>query len=295
LNPQFFITGGFTAGCGFPLIGANELGICGTARAPGNTATRPFPTAGTVYIFESTAKSRYDSLQLQLRGRYGLLGTSSQFQVAYTFSKVKDDVSDVFDLAGAPALPQDSRTFAGEYAPANFDVRHRISYNYVTDLSSWGGSNAFASFLFKGTQIAGTGFFQTGQPFTVNSIFDLNLDGNLTDRPNTTSGLQQTGDRSRPIVRTASLSSLYPTIGTSGAVPRNAFRAGNLWIANVSLIKNFKFTEDKGLTLRMDVFNVLNHANFGIPVRFLEAPGFGFATDTVTPGRRIQFAIKYSF
>jgi hypothetical protein len=30
-------------------------------------------------------------------------------------------------------------------------------------------------------------------------------------------------------------------------------------------------------------------------VRFLEAPGFGQATDTITPGRRIQFALKYNF
>jgi hypothetical protein len=295
LNPQFFITGGFTTGCGNPLIGANELGVCGTARAPGNGLTRPFPSVGTVYIFESTARSRYDSLQVQARGRYGLLGSSSQFQVAYTFAKVKDDVSDVFDLAGAPALPQDSRTFAGEYAPANFDVRHRISYNYITDLSNWGRSNAFLRFLFNGTQVAGTGFFQTGQPFTVNSIYDLNLDGNLTDRPNTTTGIRETGDRSRPLVLTVPAGNLYPTIGTNGAVPRNAFRAGNLWLANFSLIKNFNFSEDKALTFRMDVFNVMNHANFGIPIRFLEAPGFGFATDTVTTGRRIQFAVKYSF
>jgi hypothetical protein len=45
----------------------------------------------------------------------------------------------------------------------------------------------------------------------------------------------------------------------------------------------------------MDVFNFINRANFGIPVRLLEAPGFGQAMDTITPGRRIQFALKYSF
>ena len=49
------------------------------------------------------------------------------------------------------------------------------------------------------------------------------------------------------------------------------------------------------LNFRMEVFNFINRANYGIPVRFLEAPGFGQATNTVTPGRRIQFALKYSF
>jgi hypothetical protein len=47
--------------------------------------------------------------------------------------------------------------------------------------------------------------------------------------------------------------------------------------------------------IRMDVFNFIDRANYGIPVRYLEAPGFGRAIDTVTPGRRIQFALKYSF
>lgn len=262
------------------------------------TFGRPRPNVGGVTIFTSDANSRYDALQLQLRGRLGLLNSSSQFQAAYTFSKAEDEVSDVFDTAGAAALPQDSITRAGERGPANFDVRHRFSYNYVTDLSNWGKSNAFTHFIFKGLQVAGDGFFQTGQPFTVNSIFDVNLDGNLTDRLNTTTGIQQTGDRGRPLRLTVNNpTTLLARIGQDGAVPRNSFRAGNVWLTNVALIKNFLFGADdsKRLTLRMEVFNVLNRANFGIPVRYLESPGFGQATDTVTPGRRIQFALKYSF
>lgn len=269
----------------------------GTRITPGGglTGGRPTPGAGSVEIYKSDARSRYDALQLQLRGRYGFLGSDTQIQVAYTFSKVKDDVSDVFDLAGAPALPQDSRMLVGEYAPANFDVRHRISYNYITDLSNWGRRNALARFLFKGTQVAGTGVFQTGQPFTVNSIFDVNLDGNLTDRPNTLSGITSTGDRARPYSLTVDPLTLLAPIGENGAVPRNAFRASNLWLTNAAIIKTFKLSEDKGIAFRMDIFNVFNRANYGIPGRFLETPWFGRATDTVTPGRRIQFAIKYSF
>jgi hypothetical protein len=257
---------------------------------------RPVPTVGGVTIFSTDANSSYNALQLQMRGRFGLWGTKSQFQAEYTFSKVEDDVSDVFDLAGAPALPQNSRTRAGERAAANFDARHRFSYNYINDLSDWGKKGAFARFLFKGTEVSGTGIFQTGQPFTVNTIFDMNLDGNLTDRPNTTTGIQQTGDRGRPLRLTVDPATLLAPIGQDGAVPRNSFRASNLWVTNVALIKNFMFDENqKSLVFRMEVFNVFNRANYGIPVRFLEFPGFGQSTDTVTPGRRIQFAVKYNF
>ena len=45
----------------------------------------------------------------------------------------------------------------------------------------------------------------------------------------------------------------------------------------------------------MDAFNFINRANYGIPVRFLEAPAFGQSVNTVTPARRIQFALKLNF
>lgn len=283
-----------------PFFFGGEPAIFGSVFSPIsslNNLDRPAPTIGGVTIFAADGNSRYDALQLQLRGRFGFIGSSNQFQAAYTFSRVEDDASDVFDLAGAPALPQNSFTFAGERAPANFDARHRISWNYITDLSDWGRNSSLGRFLFKGTQIAGDGYFQTGQPFTVNTIFDINLDGNLTDRPNTAAGIQQTGDRSRPLRLTVDPLTLLAPVGRDGAVPRNAFRAGNLWLTNVALVKNFMFGADdvKRLTFRMEIFNVFNRANYGIPVRFLEFPGFGQATDTVTPGRRVQFAVKYSF
>jgi len=43
------------------------------------------------------------------------------------------------------------------------------------------------------------------------------------------------------------------------------------------------------------VVNLFNRANWGVPVRFLEFPGFGKATQTITPGRRINFALKFVF
>lgn len=258
------------------------------------TGGRPVNTIGPIFRFETTASSRYDALQVQARGR---LRRKVEYQVAYTFSKAEDDVSDVFDLAGASALPQNSLTFAGERADANFDARHRFSYNFLYSFPTPGGSATRRAVL-GGFSVAGTGQFQTGQPFTVNSLFDINLDGNLTDRLNSTAGVQVTGDRSQPLRLTGDPRSLLAAIGQDGMVPRNSFRAGNLLLLNLAMIKDFMFTDDANthkLTFRMEVFNITNRSNFGIPVRFLEAAGFGRATDTITPGRRIQFALKYTF
>lgn len=259
---------------------------------------RPVPGIGPVSIFETTADSRYDALQLQARGRFM---RRMQYQVNYTYSHTEDDVSDVFDLAGAPALPQNSDPtsagyLAGERAPASFDARHRFAYNMIYDFPEFRERSGAFRFLFGGWQVASTGKFHTGQPFTVNSISDVNLDGNLTDRLNNTNGIQITGDRSQPLrLTTNNFASLLARVGENGSVGRNTFRAGNVLELDLSFVKNFSITERQNLTFRMDIFNFIDRENYGIPVRYLEAPGFGRATDTVTPGRRIQFALKYSF
>src|SRR5439155_20210318 len=111
----------------------------GVALPPGAHSTlsgqlvggRPVSGVGVINLFETTAGSSYNALQFQARGR---LRRALQFQASYTFSKTEDDVSDVFDLAGASALPQDSFNLAAERGPANFDVRHRSSYTFIYDL-----------------------------------------------------------------------------------------------------------------------------------------------------------------
>jgi len=259
-----------------------------------NPPTRPVTNVGAVTIYETSANSRYDALQVQVRGRYA---RGLQYQGQYTFSHAEDDVSDVFDVAGAPALPQNSLTRAGERADANFDVRHRFSYNLIYGFPDFNDRSSAFRFLFGGLELASTGQFQTGQPFTVNGLFDVNLDGNLTDRLNRTTGIIRTDDRQRPLILQSGTdpTTLLAALGQDGSVPRNSFRASNLLLFNVAAIKHFRFAESQDLTFRAEVFNLTNRENFGIPVRFLEAPGFGQATDTVTPGRRIQFALKYSF
>jgi hypothetical protein len=293
LDPQILTTG--AGNCPFTVpAGGNEPVICGSVLTPpfGNV-TRPRRTAGSVNFFVSTGISEYHALQLGLSGTF-----RNQFrhQFNYTLSKAEDDVSDVFDLAGAFALPQSSQTFAGEDGPSGFDARHRFSYSFVYDLPEFKDrSNAYRQLL-GGWQIASTGRFRTGQPFTVNTIFDINLDGNLTDRLNNTNGITITGNRQQPLqLTTSNTFSLLGALGRDGSIGRNTFRAGNLLTFDVSVGKSFHIAENTSIKLRMDIFNLTDRANFGIPVRILEAAGFGRATDTVTPGRRVQFALKFVF
>ncbi len=272
----------------------------GIAVAPGTRLSssgafsggRPVPTVGGLQIFETSGNSRYDALQVTLHGR---LRRKLQYQASYTFGKAIDDVSDVFDLAGAPALPENSLTRAGERAVANFDARHRLAYEAIYDLPDVGNKGTLLRAVFNNLQFATTGQFQTGQPFTVNTYIDVNLDGNITDRLNSTQGLVVTGNGRQPLLLTVDRDTLRAPAGTDGQVGRNTFRAGSTLELNLAVTKTFAFHEQHALSLRVEVFNFTNRANFGIPTRILEFSNFGQTTTTTTPARRVQLGLRYSF
>jgi hypothetical protein len=213
--------------------------------------------------------------------------------VSYTLSSAIDDVSDVFGLAGASALPQNSLTFAGERNSANFDTRHRLSYSFIYDFPEM--RSRLAKVLVGDMQVSGTGRLSTGQPFTVNSTFDVNLDGNLTDRLNTTNGIVSTGNRQQPYALQVNPSTLLAPVGSDGAIKRNSFRATGMIELDFGIRRQLSISTGTALIIGAEVFNSTNRVNYAIPVRFLEAPGFGSSTKTITPGRRVMLSLKYSF
>jgi hypothetical protein len=245
-------------------------------------------------FFESSAHSTYNSLQVEFRKRYGK--GRLMFGSTFTYSHSIDDASDFLDTAGAFALPQNSLD-RSERASSNFDVRLRwvthFAWNLPQPPRKLGG-------LLGGWQLAGIVTTQSGQPYTVNSAIDVNRDGNLTDRLNTTTGLIRgpvDGDRrvQLSLGQGVSTRDLLATDGHDGAVGRNTFRAPSLFTFDVSLTKTLSLWGNSQMLLRTEVFNLFNRANYGIPVRILESPAFGRSVSTLVPSRTIQFAVKYQF
>jgi hypothetical protein len=257
--------------------------------------TRPLAELGAYTIFDSSAASNYHSLQLSVTKRYA---KGSQLTGAYTWSHAIDDVSDVFDLAGAFVLPQDDRNLRAERASANFDVRHRFVWSAVSNvplLSRFNNKKGAAGLLLGNWQFASLSTYQTGQPFTVNTSYDINLDGNLTDRLDTLNGLQILDRRQQRLALTGTATSLLAPLGRDGRVGRNTFRAAGVAKTDLAVFKNFRFRNEQSLLFRVEVFNLWNRTHFAIPVRILEAPSFGRSVDTLFPARQIQFALKYVF
>jgi hypothetical protein len=248
---------------------------------------RPIADIGSYQIFENAARSSYQALQIEATKRYG---RQLNFTAAYTWSHAIDEVSDIFPISGAPVAAQSQRNPHGERGNANFDLRHRFTTSLIWNVPA---RNKWLT----GWQFAGLAQAQTGQPFTVNLPIDANLDGNLSDRPATLQGLQILSGHGRERLRLASGVTFndFIALGKDGIVGRNTFRGDGFVNINVALSKSLPLRGESNLRFRAEVFNLFNRANFGLPVRTLDAPGFGSAVTTVNPARMLQLALKFQF
>ena len=88
-----------------------------------------------------------------------------------------------------------------------------------------------------------------------------------------------------------------PADSCDGAVGRNTFRAPNNNNLDLAVTRQFNFRGDKNKSfqVRIEALNVLNRAQFGIPVSTLDAPGFGSSVNTTAPNRVVQIALRIRF
>jgi hypothetical protein len=103
------------------------------------------------------------------------------------------------------------------------------------------------------------------------------------------------GNRQQPLRLTVPPGTLLAPVGEDGKIKRNSFCAGGVFTLDLFISKQLTLFKPQTLTVRADIFNLTSRTNFGVPNRLLEAPGFGEATSTITSGRRVQLALKYSF
>ena len=82
------------------------------------------------------------------------------------------------------------------------------------------------------------------------------------------------------------------TYGNSG---RNILRADNLSQVDLSLLKDFVFSETRRLQFRAEFFNVGNHPVFAIPGTPINASSGGQASSTLNSNRIIELALKFHF
>jgi hypothetical protein len=94
-----------------------------------------------------------------------------------------------------------------------------------------------------------------------------------------------------------------PAQGTRGTLPRNAFRQPGLTQLDAALSKQVPLSGATAITLRLEVFNLLNRVQLGRPNSNISSPSdFGRITTVLNPNatgsgtpRQVQFMARVSF
>jgi len=243
----------------------------------------PGSTLGNIIQAESAGNSSYNAMWITgtQRLRRGL-----QLSASYTWSRSLDYNS----LSSQGVVVQDSNDLGGDRGLSDFDARHRFVVRAIYDLPFKG--NAFVN----GWQLAAIVQSQSGSPVNIVTLNSTINGVPLTVRP----------DVNGPIVYPHQVNSWFDTSAFT-AVPRFGSLGRNVVIGptfnntDIALMKNVNVGDLGRLQLRVEFFDLFNHANLGQPGNVVGAPTFGQITNTRFPtgesgsSREIQVAARFNF
>ena len=86
-----------------------------------------------------------------------------------------------------------------------------------------------------------------------------------------------------------------PGAGTLGGLQRRYFSGPWTFGMDASLMKSVALTEHKNIQLRMDAFNVLNHATFWSGDQNINSTQFGVIGSMFYAARIMQFGLYFKF
>jgi hypothetical protein len=225
---------------------------------------RPIPGFTNVNLRSYSGTSAYHSLQMQATRRFA---HGLQFGVVYTWSKVMTDNDTV---NGAVGVYQPHRWW--NWGLASFDRTNNFVGHWSWDLpkGSTHFSNFATRFLLDNWQYSGIAEFISGAPQTVTlSTGGVNLTGG--------------GDGARPIVNTDPMLGKgdrtvtryfkadafvmptpreIPTESTPGITRSTMFRGPGTNNFDMAVNKNFPIREGMMFQVRVEAYNVMNHASF---------------------------------
>ena len=224
-----------------------------------NGTRGPFPNQiGTDAYYENMGNSKYNGLELTLKHTTGPLS----FLASYTYSKSYDQTSNIQEQVD----PYNFHRLDGISA---FDLKHDfvVSYNYDLPVARLWRPNRLTS----GWALSGITRFASGLPVTFASSGDNYLvqvqnngvNATSIDMPNydgTGYKLNRNPRNGKSYFNTAAFTP--NALGTQGNSKRRMFYGPGIDNYDMALHKVTKFTEARSLELRLEMFNVLNHAQF---------------------------------
>lgn len=253
--------------------------------------------------------SIYHGLNAQYRRR---IDRGLQALVAYAWSHSIDTASadSALHWTGSGLTPELDR------ASSDFDVRHSLSAALTYDIARKPGSPPALRWM-RGWSVDGILRARTGFPVNVlNAEQTMGLSFANIYRPDLVPGAPVwLADPAAPGGRRLNRAAFQPRAALEqGNLGRNAVAGFGMSQLDLSMRRDFAFTDQRALQLRVEVFNALNHANPADPVPFLVSPLFGQSPSllnlmlgTGSPGsgltpmlqaggaRSVQVALRFRF
>ena len=236
---------------------------------------------------QNSGNSNYNSLQISAERR----ARDVTYLLSYTYAKSLDTYSAIYD-------PRDPTR---NYGQSSFDMRHNFvaSYNWSLPFERFMGPHRYS----QGWQITGISRFNTGTPVNLNSN---NTDFALTniglDYPNQIAPIQKLNPHApahaffNTSAFASNLSCGFEVCGVTGSAKQFLFHGPGTINTDAGVEKDTKLTERTQLNLRLEMFNVFNHANFltSATVGNPNSGQFGQVTNTA-PARVGQISGKIIF
>ncbi|HYJ45639.1 MAG TPA: TonB-dependent receptor [Pyrinomonadaceae bacterium] len=228
--------------------------------------------------YQFAGDSQYDGASVSLTRNYTRgLG----FTAAYTWSKTIDDATNVLNSSVPnPRRPQDFYNIKGDRGLSALDIPHRFVASFIYELPFFAGREARSLHtLFGGWQLSTIFQAQSGQPITPLSGKDANLNfDSAADRTIiNVNGVEGTSSGVRPInaagqtvsfgnsatvayvVKNPNAQYIQAGQGALANAGRNTLRTRGFNRTDASLLKSFRFSEDRfNLQVGVEALNLFN-------------------------------------
>src|SRR5579871_201859 len=273
-----------------------------------NQPMLPYPGFGLLEYSQNDGNSNYNGLDFTVERRF-TAGLS--FRLAYTWSKSIDNTAEELSVYGSNAFSQITNNQNAWRGPSDFNVPQHVVFSWVYELPFGKGkpmlANGVASKIFGGFQVAGSYTYSAGRPFTAldsanSSSIDIGEEVALPNATGTAPVMPQsvtcwfyvsTNSGCSGITGTNTFS--LPAAGVFGNAGRNTLRGPGLNDLDVSVSRNFSFTERVKLQFRAEAFNLTNTVAFGLPNANVSGGTPGVITSLAADPRIMQFALRLGF
>lgn len=250
----------------------------------------PYPAFGHIQWREMTAEASYRGVDLSFEKRFR---DGYGYRASYTIGSARDQAPE--HLAASSGRPQNGRDLESWEAPSDFDIRHRLVANFIAELPFGRGKpmlqDGIASQILGGWLVSGILSARTGRAFTATQGTN-NVGAGATGLPDLTgdpAGAETVDQWFNPAAFTRVAS------GTFGNAGRNILR-GPGWLSyDMSVQRRIDITERVNATLRWDIFNVFNRANFGLPEGNITAATAGVISTLAGDPRVMQLSVRVAF